>query len=179
MIKGNSVYLRPINEKDIESIHMCFQDEEILYMTGTKKRLTKEEIGIDLKQFSKDSTRNDFAICLIDTNKIIGDLSITEIDLENNKAMFRIAIHNKEYFGKGYGTEATSLAQKFTFEQLKLNRLELQVFSHNMRGMKSYEKSGFKREGILRQSLFVKDQYSDEIIMSMLYEEYLSFKKNT
>ncbi|MFE0505973.1 GNAT family N-acetyltransferase [Peribacillus butanolivorans] len=176
MIKGNSVYLRPINEKDIESIYECFQDEEILYMTGTTKRLTKEEIGLGLKQFSKDSTRHDFAICLIDTNNIIGDLSITEIDLENKKAVFRIAIHKKKYFGKGYGTEATRLAQKFTFEELKLNRLELQVFSYNIRGMKSYEKSGFKREGALRQSLFMKNQYSDEIIMSILSEEYFNSK---
>ena len=73
---------------------------------------------------------------------------------------------------KGYGTEATKLAQKFAFEVLKLNRLELEVFSHNIRGIKAYGKAGFKIEGILRQAHHINQTYSDEIIMGILKEEY-------
>ena len=73
---------------------------------------------------------------------------------------------------KGYGTEATQLALKFTFEELKLNRLELEVFSHNIRGIKAYEKAGFIKEGTLRQSLYMNNEYSDEVLMGMLQEDY-------
>jgi RimJ/RimL family protein N-acetyltransferase len=93
------------------------------------------------------------------------------MDLDNKKAMFRIALHTKENHGHGYGTEATKLALRFTFEELKLNRLELQVFSHNIRGIRAYEKAGFKKEGILRQALFMNNTYSDEIIMSVIKKD--------
>lgn len=172
MIKGTFVYLRSIKDEDMESIYMSCQEEEFLYMTGTRKTFTLDEIIKSYKQFSKDPTRYDFAICLVDTDEIIGDLSIVDIDQDNKKAGFRISLHSRNTLNKGYGTEATQLALKFTFEELKLNRLELEVFSHNVRGIKAYEKAGFKKEGILRQSLYMNDKYSDEVLMGMLQEDY-------
>lgn len=172
MIKGMFVYLRPIKDEDIESIYKSCQDEEFLYMTGTRKSFTHDEINKSYKQFSNDPTRYDFAICLLDSNEIIGDLAILDIDQDNKKAGFRISLHSRDTLNKGYGTEATQLAQKFTFEELKLNRLELEVFSHNIRGIKAYEKAGFKKEGTLRQSLFMNNKYSDEVLMGMLQEDY-------
>ncbi|PAE17360.1 GNAT family N-acetyltransferase [Virgibacillus sp. 7505] len=172
MIKGSSIYLRPIKDEDLRSIYKACQDEEFLFMTGTRKSFTFDEIVNSYKQFSEDPTRYDFAICVLDSHKVIGDLAILDVDKINRKAGFRISLHNKNVINKGYGTEATKLAQKFTFEELKLNRLELEVFSHNIRGIKAYEKAGFKKEGVLRQSLFINDIYLDEILMSMLREEY-------
>ncbi|WP_121604356.1 GNAT family N-acetyltransferase [Virgibacillus sp. Bac332] len=174
MIKGSYVYIRPICDSDMESIFKGCQEDEGLYMTGTRNVFTMEEVVKAYKSFSQDETRHDLAICLLENGQIIGDLSIQEIDEHNKKAMFRIALHGKDNYGKGYGTEATRLAQKFTFEELNLNRLELQVFSHNIRGIKSYEKAGFQKEGVLRQSLYLKNTYSDEIIISMLYEDYVA-----
>ena len=172
MIKGRFVYLRAIKDEDMESIHRSCQDEEFLYMTGTRKSFTLDEITDKYKQFSDAPSRYDFAICLLDNHQLIGDLAILEIDLDNKKAGFRISLHSRNTVNKGYGTEATQLAQKFTFEELKLNRLELEVFSHNIRGIKAYEKAGFKKEGTLRQSLYMNGKYADEVLMGMLQEDY-------
>ncbi|MGE7879745.1 GNAT family N-acetyltransferase [Peribacillus muralis] len=172
VIKGMFVYLRPIKDEDMESVYKSCQDEEFLYMTATRNSFTLDQNIKSYKQFSKDPTRYDFAICLLDNNKIIGDLSILDIDQDNKKAGYRISLHSRNTLNKGYGTEATQLAQKFTFEELKLNRLELEVFSHNIRGIKAYENAGFKKEGTLRQSLYMNNKYSDEVLMGMLQEDY-------
>ncbi|MGY4797852.1 GNAT family N-acetyltransferase [Lysinibacillus fusiformis] len=176
MIKGQQVYLREIREDDSDSIVRCFQNEEIMYMTGTRNILTRGQIKEAIIRFKADSSRYDFAICLVDNDQVIGDLAIMEVDLDNKKAMFRIALHGIEDCGKGFGSEAVRLAQRFTFEELNLNRLELQVYSHNSRGIKSYEKVGFKKEGVLRQTLLMNNTFSDEIIMSMLCDEYMKLK---
>ena len=173
MIKGSFVYLRPIKDEDMESIYKSCQDEEFLYMTGTRHTFTLDQVMNSYKQFRKDSTRYDFAICLLENNEIIGDLSILDFDQDHKKAGFRISLHSRNTLNKGYGTEATQLAQRFAFEELKLNRLELEVFSHNIRGIKAYEKAGFKKEGTLRQSLYMNNKFSDEIIMGMLREDYI------
>ncbi|MBH9787941.1 GNAT family N-acetyltransferase, partial [Clostridioides difficile] len=101
MIKGQQVYLREIREDDSDSIIRCFQNEEIMYMTGTRNILTKEQIKEAIKRFKADSSRYDFAICLVDNDQVIGDLAIMEVDLDNKKAVFRIALHNIENCGRG------------------------------------------------------------------------------
>jgi RimJ/RimL family protein N-acetyltransferase len=115
-------------------------------------------------------------LIFLSSEELLGDLSILEIDQANHKAGFRIALHNTNHLNKGYGTEAVQLALQYTFEQLELNRLQLDVFSHNIRGIKSYEKAGFKKEGVIRQSLYFNNQYSDEIIMGMLQKDYYELK---
>lgn len=177
MLEGKFLYLRTVEDKDMENIYKSCQDEEFLYMTGTRHSFTLDEISNKYNQFSEDPTRYDFVICLVNSNEVIGDLAVLNIDLENKKAGFRISLHNKNFINKGYGTEATKLALKFTFEQLKLNRLELEVFSHNIRGIKAYKKVGFKKEGVLRQSLYMNNTFSDEILMAQLSEEYYKLSK--
>ena len=178
MINGSLTYLRPIIEEDIESVYKATKDEEIRYMTGTTNTFTIEDIKKHYERVNKDDSRYDFAICLKESNLIIGDLTISDIDERDNKAGFRIALHNLESLGKGYGTEAVKLAIYFAFEELKLNRLQLEVFSHNPRGVKAYEKAGFTIEGILRQAIYINNQYSDEIIMGLLREEYDKMKES-
>ncbi|MCA1063811.1 GNAT family protein [Rossellomorea sp. AcN35-11] len=172
MIKGTSLYLRPLKDEDLEGIYQSCQNEEFRYMTGTRQSFTRSDIMEAYKQFREDPTRYDFAICTIVNDEVIGDLSILDIDEVNKKAGFRIALHSHNLINKGYGTEATKLAQRFTFEELNLNRLELEVYSHNIRGVKAYEKAGFKVEGVLRQSLYMNHTYSDEILMGMIREDY-------
>ena len=99
---------------------------------------------------------------------MIGELSILDIDSPNHAAVFRIAMNHTKHTGKGFGTEAMELIIDHVFNGLKLNRLQLEVFSHNVRGIRAYEKVGFIKEGILREALFYQGNYSDEIIMSIL-----------
>lgn len=80
-----------------------------------------------------------------------------------------------ELTGKGYGSEAIKIVLQFVFEELHLNRLQLEVFDHNLRGIRAYEKVGFVKEGVLRESLYYNGNYSDEIIMAILKTNY----KNT
>ncbi|WP_371413714.1 GNAT family N-acetyltransferase [Virgibacillus sp. Bac330] len=61
----------------------------------------------------------------------------------------------------------------YGFEQLNLHRIELEVFDFNTRARKSYEKLGFKQEGIRREVLFYDGEYHHAIMMSILKDEYL------
>ncbi|WJE17189.1 GNAT family protein [Halobacillus sp. ACCC02827] len=173
MMEDSRLYLRPIEDQDIDGIYHSVQDEETRYMTGTRRTFTKKEIIDRYRKFREDSSRRDFAICLREGDRVIGDLAIVDIDQDNRKAGFRISLHAGAYQNKGYGTEAVKLAVRYTFKELELNRLELEVYSHNIRGIKAYEKAGFQKEGVCRQSLFWNGRYSDEILMAVLKDEYV------
>ncbi|PGQ46085.1 MULTISPECIES: GNAT family N-acetyltransferase [Bacillus cereus group] len=171
-LESARLYLRSISELDAPIILKSTMDEEIRFMTGTKPNFTLNQIKIHIDHINNDSSRYDFAICLKDNNEMIGELSILDINEDNQNAGFRISMASISLTGKGYGTEAIKIVLNFVFEQLKLNRLQLEVFSHNLRGIRAYEKIGFVKEGTLRQSLYYNDLYSDEIIMAILKSDY-------
>jgi len=104
--------------------------------------------------------------------KIVLNFKDRIIEEDDKKSGFRISMNSIELTGKGYGTEAIKIVLQFVFEELNLNRLQLEVFSHNLRGIRAYEKVGFVKEGVLRESLYYNGNYSDEIIMAMLKSDY-------
>ena len=81
-------------------------------------------------------------------------------------------IGNKDYWNKGYGTEAMTLLLKHGFETLNLNRIMLRVYDFNARAQRCYEKAGFVTEGQLRDALYVEGDYRDVLIMSVLRKEW-------
>ena len=97
-----------------------------------------------------------------------------DIDFESRICGFRIALFNKEYFGMGIGYRAVYETIKYAFEELKLHRIELEVFDYNKRAKRTYEKVGFKEEGRQRDGLFFKKEYHDVILMSILEGEFIA-----
>lgn len=174
-LESMRIYLRPLQELDAPIMLGNTTDEEIRYMTGTKPNFTLEQIKAHINNINSDSSRYDFAICLKENDQMIGELSILDIEEDDKKAGFRISMSSIELTGKGYGPEAIKILLQFVFEELHLNRLQLEVFSHNLRGIRAYEKVGFVKEGVLRESLYYNGNYSDEIIMAILKSDY----KNT
>lgn len=81
----------------------------------------------------------------------------------------RIAITDKR---KGYGHEAMEALLKYAFEELKINRFWLDVYPDNEYGIKLYESLGMHKDGVLRQNYKSERGYLDQIIFSMLKEEY-------
>ena len=55
---------------------------------------------------------------------------------------------------------------------MNLHRVHLRVFEHNLRGIKSYEKCGFKKEGTLSDDRYAHGKYHDTIIMGILKDEF-------
>lgn len=83
----------------------------------------------------------------------------------------RIAIEEK---GKGLGKSALFLAFQNAFESYGAQRLWLDVYEHNPRGIKLYRSMGMVHEGILRRSDKKEGKLSNQWIFSLLKEEYLS-----
>jgi len=171
-LENERIYLRNLYPSDAQVLLNATKIEEFRYMTGTRHNITLDLIKDYINKVKNDSSRCDFAICLKNNDTMIGDLSILDINKEDKKAGFRIALSKTNLTGRGYGTEAIKCVLPFVFNVLKLNRLQLEVYSHNLRGIRAYEKVGFVKEGVLRQSLLYNGEYSDEIIMALLKKDY-------
>ena len=97
-----------------------------------------------------------------------------EIDRQNLKAKLgRIIIHPK-YRGKGLGTELMTLLADAGFQQLKLHRIYLNVYSFNEPAIQCYENVGFKKEALLRDYYRLGDKYWSVYRMSLLRSEWFA-----
>jgi RimJ/RimL family protein N-acetyltransferase len=73
----------------------------------------------------------------------------------------------KDYRNKGIGTAFFGELDKWAAAG-GIKRLELTVMCHNEAALHLYEKSGFQREGIKKNSMVVNGQFADEFYMAKL-----------
>ena len=85
-----------------------------------------------------------------------------------------IHIGERDFWGKGYGTDALRVLLHYGFDELNLQRVSLSVLEGNARAMRSYEKCGFRLEGRERQAWAYDGRRWDEIYMGLLREEWRS-----
>ena len=169
----NRIYLRPLQMQDAPQIHAATEDEEIRYFTSTTERFTVEAIEEFIARVATDRSRMDFAICHQETDSLLGEVSLLNVDETNKRGAMRIMLHSLEDADKGYGTEAMLHFIRYVFEDVQLNRLELEVLAYNPRAKHVYEKVGFVMEGIAREATFYNGRFVDEIHMSMLKSDYM------
>jgi len=104
--------------------------------------------------------------------RLVGNCSFFDLDWRNRCCEIGIFIGDKEYWGRGYGTQVMQLMLKYGFNTLNLNRVYLRVYESNPRGIKCYEKAGFRHEGRLRQAIFQDGRYIDLLMMSVIRSEW-------
>lgn len=102
----------------------------------------------------------------------IGTCQYHNLDWRCRSAEVGIMIGAKAYWNQGYGTEAMKLLLKHGFESLNLHRIWLRVYANNQRGIRAYEKAGYKYEGKFRDGHYQHGQYFDIHFMSVLRHEW-------
>lgn len=91
-----------------------------------------------------------WAIALADSDMPIGRLNITGIN-EPIESVCVSFMTSREWWGKGYTTEALGAVVKFFFEEVGANRIEGRNDVNNPASGKVMMKCGFQYEGLLRQ----------------------------
>lgn len=171
-IEGDRIVLRPVREDEFDAYFGLLQDAESNRLTGTQQAFTKDSIAAWIHKIGyAHEDRLDMMIAEKETDGLIGEVVLNEINLNNRSCNIRISISG-QHSNKGYGTEAMKLMLRHGFESLRLHRIELGVYAFNPRAIHVYEKLGFKREGILRDSISWDGRFHDMILMSILEEEY-------
>lgn len=133
------------------------------------------------KWFEKDadnSTSVSFAIRKMDGDKVIGVIGLDGIQSNHRDCFVGIGLGEREYWGRGFGTDAMKIILRFAFTELNLHRVTLNVFEYNVRGIRSYEKAGFVHEGRERGSLLREGRRWDVLYMGILRADWMKQQVN-
>jgi len=99
-------------------------------------------------------TSHHFAVDTVG-GKHIGNCSYYNVSETKGKAELGIMIGNRDYWNRGYGTDAVSTLVNYIFSQTNLSRIHLKTLKSNTRAQKCFQKCGFTPYGHL-----VRDGFS-------------------
>jgi RimJ/RimL family protein N-acetyltransferase len=168
------VHLSPIEDEHIQQYMSLSDDPELIATMGWEPfRPNEKDRFIDFCQVLtlpnlKDSESVVFSITDTVNDKAIGYVSIKGIDKMKSRAEVGIAIMEKEYRGRGYGTEALKQAVDYALNELGLTSLGLTAFPSNRIAIQAYKKVGFQETELLENSwLLPSGEYTDMLLMEL------------
>jgi len=145
MIIGSKVILRDKRLDDALNDYTWRTDPELARLDAAPMPTTTfpkylSDYASELRCSS--STRHRFAIDTLD-GKHIGNCGYYDIDETKGEAELGIMIGNRDYWDKGYGTDAVTTLVSHIFRQTNLKRIYLKTLDSNSRAQKCFKKCGF------------------------------------
>ena len=173
IIDADKFKLREMTNNDVDDMFCYYSNSDMMKFTSTDIHTSKDETLTRITKLSSSfSNKKGIAWVIEDkaSKKVIGDVGIYYITSDHKKAGigFNVA---KEYWNKGYGTQALMLVLRHAISKMEINRIEATCKTDNIASARVMEKSGMHYEGTLRQYSSKNGRYYDVKMYSMIKDD--------
>ena len=169
-LETRDLVLRRPRMKDAADIYAYASDDEVARYVLWEPHHSLAETRSCLRgliRCARAGYPSSWVIVLRETGRVIGTIGFVWYSAENCSAEVGYSL-SRDYGNRGYATQALQAVSSEAFHSLPLNRLEAQHDLRNPASGRVMEKSGFRREGILRSRVFNKGEYIDVALWSLL-----------
>ena len=128
----------------------------------------RDFIKTNLTEMAQNST---FAAAIALNEKIVGTIGFHHLDTINKSVQMGYWL-DKQAQGKGLATKCCRILINYAFNELKLNRIQINCNVENKKSRAIPERLGFKLEGVHRQVEWLNNEFRDWAIYAMLAEEW-------
>jgi len=166
IVPGERIYFSHVRRSDLPAFAVWFADLELtayLGISGMSFMPEHEERWYESVVEGRDLKT--YAIVVREGQRVIGSISLQNINQRNGVAELGIAIGDKNAWGKGYGSEAVRLMTDYGLTFCGLHTVYLSLVDFNQRGHHAYLKAGFKEAGRLREFYLIDGRRYDKIYM--------------
>lgn len=172
VLTGDRTVLRPFTEADADAMWEIIGDPEVVRFTfEPTTELTREGLRSWYGVRTADPDRLDLAVTDRATGELVGEVVLYDGDPSARSCTFRTLI-GPAGRDRGLGSEATRLIVGYGFDQVGLHRVQLEVYAHNHRARRVYEKVGFVVEGVRREAAWRDGAWVDDVLMAVLDHEW-------
>ena len=167
--------LRSFGQNDAEELYRLVDANrahlaEWLPWAGDSRLETIETFLRRVRQQADDD--NGFQAAIVDPEgAIAGVVGFHGVDWSNRSTSLGYWLA-EDHQGRGTMTEAVRAMTAHAFETWRLNRVEIRVAVGNARSARVPERLGFVKEGILRRAERHGDSFKDNVVYSMLADEW-------
>jgi RimJ/RimL family protein N-acetyltransferase len=173
-LTGERVELRSLVSADVEALYEIFSNPDVMRYWSrppfTREGEARELLAAIEKAFAEQSLFQ-WGVARRADGRVIGTCTLSQVDGLNLRAELGYAL-GRAHWGQGIMAEALSLLVPFAFGPLGLRRLEADVDPLNAASIRSLERFGFQREGLLRERWFVGGVPQDSFFYGLLRHEW-------
>ncbi|HVO18469.1 MAG TPA: GNAT family protein [Anaeromyxobacter sp.] len=169
---GRKVELRPLTQADAPRLVELLGDPEVNRNLRVRAPVSLAVEREFIAALSRTTDQLVLGIAARDDGRLLGVAGLHQLADPARQAELGLFLGGPSEWGKGFGTEATWLLCQHGFEALGLNRIWLHVYADNLRGLRAYERVGFRREGVLRQGAVRDGRHVDVVSMGILRSEW-------
>ncbi|MCI4250654.1 GNAT family N-acetyltransferase [Bacillus sp. CCB-MMP212] len=166
------IKLKTFKKSDFKQLIIWINSEEFLIQwSGNAFTFPLDEQ--QLEKYIESANTLAFKVVDEETSDVIGHISLGQIDNINKSARIgKVLVGNTKMRGRSIGKHMMKAVLHIAFDELKLHRVTLGVYDFNTSAISCYEKIGFVKEGLLRESKRVGETYWNLWEMSMLEYEW-------
>ncbi len=175
-IETERLRLRPFNRGDVDAVFAYRKREDVaqyLFDGPMTHETATEVVGLRAGQFTLAAEGDKMfrAVEVRASQAMIGEVSLIWRDAASRQGEIGY-IFNPVHHGQGYATEAARVLLELGFEGLALHRIYARCAAANTASWRVMERLGMRREAHLRENLFVKGAWDEELIYAMLEDEW-------
>ncbi|MET9427342.1 GNAT family protein [Streptomyces sp. NPDC003036] len=174
MLRGSKVGLRARYEEDIPVLRTELYDDVVgaSRAEGVPWRpITPGSSDPRLVVDDKQQGSVPFSVVELDGGTLVGTATLWGIDNHHRSAHIGLGML-PSCRGKGYGTDVVAVLCHYGFVVRGLRRLQIETLADNAAMLRSAERNGFVREGVLRSSHWAMGEFLDEVVLGLLAEEW-------
>ncbi|MFZ5559487.1 MAG: GNAT family N-acetyltransferase [Patescibacteria group bacterium] len=170
-LEGKKVILRPVNkETDLQKSLKWINDPGIRQFISVFLPTNKKQ---EEEWFDREEKNNVRLAIETKEGKYIGNISLAGIDYRHGIAEVGIFIGEKQYWNRGYGTDATMILLEYAFNVLNLRKIKWRAFAFNGRSIDCSKKCGYKVEAVLKKEWFKDGKYVDMVCLAIFKKDFL------
>jgi RimJ/RimL family protein N-acetyltransferase len=172
MLRGKSVSLRPVRERDIEElygIHVQIENRGLHWpLDVTSESAFKREF-----QENGFWTDEHGMLVMVDGNgELIGDIGFFRpVRYFNSTYEIFYRVYDESNRGKGTTPEALRLLVRYLFDSKQCERIQLGIDTENRSSQRVAEKCGFTLDGTMRSAMYHRGRHHDMLVYSILRGE--------
>ena len=160
-LAGERLYLREVRPSDVNDAYYRWMNnpETTQYLESRFFPNSTESLQEYVKNFLSNKDSIFLAIVLKENHKHIGNIKMGPINWFHRLADIGVMLGEKDYWGRGYASEAISLVAEHAFKNLNLHKLTAGCYEPNQGSLKAFQKAGFEIEGKRKKHVFSNGEY--------------------
>lgn len=157
-LEGDRITLRTIEEEDLDFLQEAVNDPSVRHPLGGRDPIN----GKQEREWYEESASSDddVNVLICRDGEAMGTIALRSEDATGVTGEIGIFLA-PDYWGEGYGTEASRVITDYAFRERRHHRVMARVFEGNQASMRIWEKLGFRHEGTFVEAEYVNGEYVD------------------
>jgi diamine N-acetyltransferase len=164
-----TVVLTALQAEDSPLLFAWINDRALVELSAPFRPISRAEHDVWFDQIRQREDVRIFGIR--EADRLVGSCQLHSIHPVHRSAELQIRIGAEDARGRGVGQEALRQLLRYGFDELDLHRIYLHVLVTNERAIRTYERAGFRREGVLREAAMIDGAWTAVVLMAMLQHE--------